>query len=183
VGAGVDWDWELTAVTLSAIFIGVALLAMARPDEERPASNRFRYGALAIAVAIGAAGFVFLVGNMFLSRAQAAASHGKWTTAIHDANRASDWLPWSTAPIMERGEAQLALGQTAKAQASFRSAISKDRSDWNLWFDLARASNGATQRQALAQASKLNPLSPEIAEFRTELGSSSGINLTAGGGG
>jgi hypothetical protein len=180
-GAAVDWDWEITSVTLAALLVGVSILAAARPDEEREMSPRLRYGALGVAIAIGAAGFVFLVGNMFLSRASAAASAGHWTTAARDAQRASSWLPWSTVPWQQLGEAQLAQGHTAAAQASFRTAIRKDSGDWNLWLDLARASAGKQQAAALARASRLDPLSPEIATFKSELGSQGGISITATG--
>jgi hypothetical protein len=180
-GAAVDWDWEITSVTLAAIFVGVALLVSARSDDEREASPALRYGALGVALAIGAVGFVFLVGNMFLSRATAAASGAKWANAARDAHRAASWLPWSTQPWQQLGEAQLAQGQSAAAQVSFRKAIGKDKGDWNLWLDLARASTGKTQRAALAQATKLNPLSPEIATFRSDLDSQGGISITVPG--
>jgi O-antigen ligase len=175
VGAGVDWDWQLASVTLAALLVGVALLATGRPDETRELSPRVRYAAMAIAAAIGAAGFVFLVGNMFLSRSASAAAKGNWAAATHDAQRASDWLPWSTAPLDQLGQAQLGAGDATAAQASFRKAIAKDRGDWSLWFDLARASTGTAQASALATAHRLDPLSPEVAEFESELGSQSGI--------
>jgi O-Antigen ligase len=179
-GAAVDWDWEITSVTLAAIFVGVALLASARSDDERQASPMLRYSVLGVALAIGTVGFVFLVGNMFLWRASSAASDAKWVTAARDAQRAASWLPWSTEPWQQLGEAQLAQGQVSAAQASFRTAIRKDTGDWNLWFDLARATTGKTQLAALAQATRLDPLSPEIAIFRSDLGSQLGISITAG---
>jgi len=37
-------------------------------------------------------------------------------------------------------------------------AIAKSPGDWNLWFDLARATTGKGQRQALQHAKQLNPL-------------------------
>ena len=63
----------------------------------------------------------------------------------------------------------LGEGDDSAARASFRDAIEKDERDWVLWFDLARASEGRLQRRALRKASRLNPLSLEIADFRTEL--------------
>jgi len=179
VHAGVDWDWEITSVTLAGLLVGVSLLALARKGEERPLAPGPRRAVLAAALAVGAFGFVFLVGNMFLSRANAAATSGRWATAATDAKRASGWLPWSTDPQRQLGEAQLAQGNTKGAQASFHSAIGKDRTDWNLWLDLARASSGKAQARALAQATRLNPLSPEITELETELGSSGGIDIGA----
>jgi O-antigen ligase len=179
VHAGVDWDWEITSVTLAGLLVGVALLALARPENERPLGSRTRTAVLTATLAIAAFGFVFLVGNMFLSRASAAAGSGHWSTAATDAKRASSWLPWSTDPQRQLGEAQLAQGNTKAAQASFHSAIDKDRADWSLWLDLALATNGKAQASALAEATKLNPLSPEIKELKTELGSSGGIAIGA----
>ena len=41
--AGVDWDWEMPAVTIAALFCGVAILAATRSDrKERPVSQRLR---------------------------------------------------------------------------------------------------------------------------------------------
>ena len=93
-----------------------------------------------------------------------------WTQAEADARSASHWLPWSTDPWRRLGEAQLAQGRLAAARASFRKGLSKDDGDWSLWLDLARASTGKAQAAALAHASRLNPRSPEIAEFRAEVG-------------
>jgi hypothetical protein len=181
VGAGLDWDWQITSVTVAALLIGVAILASGfnEAGARRTLSRGVRCGVLGTALAIAAFGFVFLVGNMFLSRANAAATSGQWAAAAKDAKRASSWLPWSTDPQRQLGEAQLAQGNTKAAQASFHSAIDKDRTDWNLWLDLARASNGKAQAGALAQATRLNPLSPEITELKTELGSSGGIAIGA----
>jgi len=47
--------------------------------------------------------------------------------------------------------------------------------------DLARASTGRQLTTALAHASRLDPLSPEIATFKSELGSQGGISITAAG--
>ena len=47
--------------------------------------------------------------------------------------------------------------------------IAKDERDWELWLDLARASEGPALERALAEATRLNPLSPEVAQLRKEL--------------
>ena len=74
-------------------------------------------------------------------------------------------------------------GATAVAQKSFRTAIGKDSGDWNLWLDLAHASTGKTQATAITHASRLDPLSAEIAAFKSELGLQGGVSITAGGSG
>jgi hypothetical protein len=179
VHAGFDWDWEVPAVTLAALLTGVALLAFARSedDERRTISPRARNVLLAGAAVVGTSAFVFLVGQMQLSRAAAAADSARWTQAEAAARSASHWLPWSTEPERRLGEAQLAQGQRTAARVSFGKALSKDDGDWSLWLDLARASTGKVQAVALAHASRLNPRSPEIAELDAELG---GIDIGVG---
>jgi cytochrome c-type biogenesis protein CcmH/NrfG len=64
------------------------------------------------------------------------------------------------------GEADLAVRDRAAARVSLRNALSKDPGNWQLWFDLSAAENGTAAAHALAMASRLNPLSPEIAQVR-----------------
>ncbi len=182
LGAAADWDWEIASVTLAALLVGVALLAWARDGEEWSAPRQLRLGMLAGAAAVGAAGFVFLVGNLLLARASDAAAAGTWATAAHDARRAATWLPWSAVPWQRLGEAQLGQGATGAAQASFHTALRKDGGDWGLWLDLARASTGAAQAGALARATRLNPLGPEIAELKAEVAGQGQIDVTGGSG-
>jgi Flp pilus assembly protein TadD len=66
------------------------------------------------------------------------------------------------------------------AERSFRKAIAKDPGDWNLYFDLGRATTGRVQLAALAAAAQLNPRSPEIAQFRRELAAERPITVGAG---
>ncbi len=171
VHAGVDWDWEMPAVTLTALFIGASIVVAARPDDEepRPMSPRLRYGLLAGTLALAAVAFVGLVGNMALSGSGKAARAGSWEQAESQARKATRWAPWSAEPWQALGRVQLAQGDLDGARASFEHALSKDGADWELWLDLARASEGAAQEEALAQASRLNPLSPEVAQLRAEL--------------
>jgi tetratricopeptide (TPR) repeat protein len=153
---------------LLGIFAGAVILA-AMPDDGYALFGRLRVALVGCALVLGAAGFFGLVGQMVLSRAQNAAGQADWPVAARDAHRATSWLPWSPEPWQQLGEAQLAQGKPDAARASFRSAIEKDSGDWNLWFDLARASTGRAQADALAHAARLNPLSPEIAALRSEL--------------
>lgn len=171
VHAGVDWDWEMPAVTLTALFIGASIVVAARKleDEERSMGPRLRYSLLAATLALAAVAFVGLVGNMALAQSADAARAGDWAQSESHARRAETWAPWAPEPWQRIGEAQLARGELRAAQESFRAAIERDERDWELWLDLARASTGRAQRRALAEAKRLNPLSPEIAQLRKEL--------------
>jgi hypothetical protein len=167
VHAGVDWDWQVPAVTLAALVCGAVLLN-ASPAALR-VGRRTRGVVIATAVALTCFVFMTLVGNIELSRAGTAARAGDWSRSASHARRAHAWEPWSPQPWQHLGHAQLALGENTRAQESLRKAIARDGNDWELWFDLARATTGAPQADALAHAAKLNPRSPEIAELRREI--------------
>jgi tetratricopeptide (TPR) repeat protein len=171
VHMSVDWDWQVTAVALTGLFCGAAILVAARSDaaEQRAMSPRLRYGLLGATLFVMVVAFVGLVGNMSLAQASTAAGKGDWSRSAKDARRAHTWAPWSSEPYRVLGEAQLGEGDTKNAIASFNKAIAKSPDDWNLWFDLARATTGHAQRDALRHAKQLNPLSPEIAELQKEL--------------
>jgi len=171
VHAGADWDWELTAVTLTAVFLGGSLLVSAREDPSAgtlPAAARV--GAIALTLAAVGFAFVGLVGNMALSDSGSAALAEDWPKAEAQARKAIAWAPWSSQGWEALGEAQLQQGKLAEARASFRRAIAKDPHDWNLWLDLAFASTGEGRRRAALVAYRLNPLSPEIAQVAPALG-------------
>ena len=179
VHMSVDWDWQVTAVALTGLFCGVGILVAARSDEDEQSemSPRARRSLLAATLAVMVAAFVGLAGNMSLAKAATAAGKGDWVASARDARRAHTWAPWSSEPHRLLGEAELGRGDTRGAVKSFDKAIAKSSDDWNLWFDLARATTGGAQRDALRQAKVLNPLSPEIAELERELAAEKVITL------
>jgi hypothetical protein len=158
VHTGVDWDWELPAVTLTGILCGVAILIAARPSFH---SGRLSAAArwTGVAVIVVAAGFaaVGLVGNTALSRSDAARQNRDWARAAGDARRAKMWMPWSPRPWEALGRAELGAGLLPAARASFRKAISMDSGDWELWYRLASATSGRERSRALHQAARLFP--------------------------
>jgi O-antigen ligase len=139
VHAAIDWDWELTGLSLCALGCAVALLALRTP----------RGAPLVPGVALRT-------------------GPPDFAEAKEQARKARRWAPWSSEPWQRLGEAQLAAGELAPARDSFRKAIAKEPTDWQLWFHLAEASSGAARRTALAEANRLNPLSPELAAFRQD---------------
>jgi tetratricopeptide (TPR) repeat protein len=82
------------------------------------------------------------------------------------ARRAARLQPWSAQPWRVLGEAQLAAGEADRARETFLDALDRDDGDWELWLDLALASEGAERDRALARAKELNPLEPAIDELR-----------------
>jgi tetratricopeptide (TPR) repeat protein len=177
VHAGVDWDWEMPVLMISGLLIAASLLAWARAEDAPPIGGRTR-GALLAAIGVAMVfALITLVGNMSLAQASTAADNGSWAASARDAKRAHTWAPWSSEPYRLLGEAQLGEGDSKSAVASFDKAIAKSPDDWNLWFDLARATTDTAQRQALDHAARLNPLSPEIAELRREIAAEKVINV------
>ena len=171
VHAAADWDWEMTAVTLTALFCGVALLVAARDESTSGRAGQGTRAAL-VAVALGAAALslVGFLGNRAIVETERAAGDDDWELAESEARRAVRWTPWSAHGWQALGETQLQQAEFADARRSFRNALAKDPDDWNLWLNLAYASTGAEQRRAAERALALNPLSSEIGRVRPAIG-------------
>jgi O-antigen ligase len=64
VHAGLDWDWEMPAVTLAGLFCGSALLVTARPESAPAMTTQARAGAGALALVLAVAAAAGLVDNV-----------------------------------------------------------------------------------------------------------------------
>jgi len=167
VHAGVDWDWEMPAVTLAGLSVGAALLVAARPsDTTRPLTRWLLASALGVACAISLLTALALVGNRALEQSANALDRTDSAEAKHQARRAVHWTPWASEPWRLLGEAQLSEGDLEAAGASFRRGLAEDSRSWELWLDLALASEGRERREAFDRASALNPREPQIQALR-----------------
>ena len=166
VHAGVDWDWEMVAVTLTALAIGGSMLLAARSDRRRFSPGLPpRMALLGAVLAVAAFATVGLLGNYPLARSGDAIDGEHWSTAAAEARRAIQWQPWAGAPWRYLGRAERGRGDFAAARRSFVEAGERDPGDWLAWLDLGTVSKGAEQRRAYAEAARLNPLSPRVAEL------------------
>ncbi len=156
----------MPAVTLTALLCGVAILVAGRRDDAGALSSRARAGILILVAALMAFAVVGLIGNGALAASERAEDR---QTAEAEARKAMRWSPWSANAIEQLGEVQFEHGDLNAARQSFRQAIEKNPEDWDLWFDLAVASDGKTLREAVAHASRLNPLDPELTALREAL--------------
>jgi len=158
VHAAVDWDWEMSVITLVALVCGAALLAAADRREGPPLlSPRIRGAGAAAALALIVVAFVGVVGASALSASDDALIKGRYGEAGSQARKAARWWRWSPDPWRQLGDTQAAQGDTAAARASYLKAISKNRRDWMLWYDLSAVSDGRAAEQALNEAARLNP--------------------------
>jgi O-antigen ligase len=154
--AAQDWDWELPAATIPAIVCAVALLVGDRRGARQ--ALRFRTAGAVAASILAVLTLAAYAGN----RALEVAENGSEGSA----RRAADLQPWSAQPLRALGESELSAGDTAAARTAFLDALDRDDDDWELWLDLALASEGADRNRALARAKELNPLEPAIDELR-----------------
>jgi O-Antigen ligase len=170
VHAGVDWDWEMTSVTMSGILCGVALLVAARDGSAVRRLSWPRYLLAAVAVVVAVYSTVGLLGNIPAANAKRAIESRNWSRAASEARKVIRWAPWSAEGWRRLGQAEVGMNRLTAATRDLRTAIRKDPQNWDRWFDLALATSGKTQRQALERALTLNPRSPEIAQFIAGVG-------------
>ncbi len=160
----VDWDWQVPAVTLVALFAAAAIVVAARGEEARSvaplgARTRGTIGVLAGAAAVVA--FVGLIGNLAVAKAENAIPNGQTKTALAQAKKAHRWAPWSAEALRDLGEARVLSGDKVAGLADLRSAAAKDPGDWQTWFDIASTTSGAERTHAILRVEALNPESPE----------------------
>jgi O-antigen ligase len=158
VHAGVDWDWELPAVTTAALACGASLVVLARREAGSGAGWRARGAGVALTVTLGAAAVVGLVANGAIAASISELRSGDYASAEREARRASRWAPWSAEPWRVLGAVRLRRGERVRARAALRTATERDPRNWVLWAELASASEGVAQRDAFVRALALNPL-------------------------
>jgi tetratricopeptide (TPR) repeat protein len=167
--AAFDWDWEMPAVTLAALFCGAAIVVWARDDAAPPLSARPRMALALVFAALGGFSFVGLIGNSSLAVSREAREDGDFQEAESEARNAIRWMPWFDEPWLELARVQRDRGDTAGARRSLRRAIAKDAKNWRTWYVLARVSVGAERKRAIARARALNPLSIQITRLQAQL--------------
>ncbi|MCP9485431.1 MAG: O-antigen ligase family protein, partial [Gaiellaceae bacterium MAG52_C11] len=162
--ATVDWDWELPAVTLAALFCGGSIVLAAR-GEVAALSTRARAAGVAAALVVSAFALVGLIGSSALEEGWNALERGETAGALDEAEVAERWSPWASEPLRLAAAAASLDEDDAAAHVYLRQAAERDPDDWNVWFDLAQVSEGAEARSALGRALRLNPLGPELAQY------------------
>jgi hypothetical protein len=183
-GAGIDWMWELTVVTVVAIACLGLLTGPAttrvparEPDalELRAArSGRLggralwaRAGFATVAVAAIVTQGIPLVAQTRIRDSQAAAARGDARAALDKARDAHDLQPWASSPDLQLALVEEQTGDLVSAHASIIDAIDNDRSDWRLWLVRARieTKSGSIDqaRESLHRTRELNPRSPLFA--------------------
>jgi hypothetical protein len=168
VHAGIEWDWEMPAVSLWLFAVGgMALAGRARDGRPIPAA-RTPLG-LRWRVLLGAGCVVLMALPLAVYRSDRALRAAADAFAVHDCPRAIQHALTSTArlgvrpePFVILGYCDVRLGRPQLAVHAFRNAIGRDPDDWEMHYGmaLARASAGRDPRPELRIAHRLNPREP-----------------------
>ena len=144
--AAVDWDWELPAVTLAALFCGGAIVLAARSDAPR-LSTRARAAGVCAALVVSAFAAVGLLGSSALAAGWDAIERGDLSRALEESETSGRWMPWSSDPHRLAATAAMITEDNQAAREHLRRAIDADPRNWNLWFELAQVSAGPTSER------------------------------------
>lgn len=177
VHAGIDWDWEMPAVTAWLFAAGgLVLAAPASETEDRAAAT----GTLARVIA----SLVILVvavmpARLFLSerplrQAARAFAAGDCATAVDRSLDSLSALSSRAEPFALLGFCDVRLGYPDLAIRALENAVARDAGNWEYHYSLAlvRGAAGRDPRPAARRALELNPLSSlartAVRRFATE---------------
>jgi O-antigen ligase len=176
VAAGIDWMWELTVVAGVGIVV-LALLSSAavtapsppqlvRADESRYMRQR-RFG-FVVASLVGVWILICAQGVPLLTQLRIKDSHdysssGKMAEAFRAAMDARNIQPWASSPYLQLALVTRDEGLYKQAHMWIERAISRDPTDWHLWFAASsidtKLGNIRSAEQSLSRARSLNPRS------------------------
>jgi O-antigen ligase len=173
--AGIDWDWEMPAVTLWLFALGGMGLAAGAAQALRPSLGRLPR----VAIGLGFLGLVILPALTATSQARlddsvAAFKRGDCGTAIESALSSVDAMSVRPEPFVVIGYCDARLGKTELGIRALEAAVERDRDSWQLHYGLAlmQASAGRDPRPEARAALRLNPREPLAREavriFRTD---------------
>ena len=145
LAAGIDWMWELTAVSIVAFAALAVAVGACTPDVglALAVARRRRFvalGAATMAVAwlgICAAALPLLT-HLEIGASQAAARDGRTVVALHAASSAIRIQPWAAEPYLQLALVAEQAGRLAVADAAIRRAIARAPDDWHLWLVATR---------------------------------------------
>lgn len=136
-GAGLDWLWEATAVTvLALLLLGALIAATGAPAPRLPVAPR-----LALGLAALLAGLVLVPGIVAVSevrRSQDAVENGDRAAALRHATRATEAEPWAATPYVQRALVLEGQGRLKAAAVDLRRAVDREPENWRQQLLLAR---------------------------------------------
>jgi hypothetical protein len=170
IHAGIDWDWQMPAITVWLFALGG--LALARPAAgrvERSTIATSRFPRLVAAVCVGVLAITPVVVSLsqtHLETALADFEANECPAAIGASLDSLGALGVRPEPYEIIGYCDIRYGQFQLAEEAMESAVSRDPENWEMHYGLAmaRAAQGRDPMPELRAASRLNPLEPLVAE-------------------
>jgi hypothetical protein len=167
VSAGVDWMWELTAVTaLSLVLAGAAAAATLR--DAAPMKAPYRIGASLAALVAILAILPGLRSATELSDSQAGVRRSDLAAALRDARDAEKSAPWAAEPHLQIALVEERTGRLDAARAELLAAQEREPTNWRIPFLLSRveAARGdvGSALRAYRRARTLRPLGAFFAD-------------------
>ncbi len=172
IHAGVDWDWEMPAVTLW--LFALAGLGLSRPRQEwkEPAAAEYSPSRVVRVVAALAVGLLAItpaaiaISQLRLDDAVSAYHRGDCGTAIDSALGSLDALRARPDPYEVIGYCDVRLGEGMLAEEAMESAVDRDPENWETHYGLAlvRAADGRNPIPELEESLRLNPRELSVQE-------------------
>jgi O-antigen ligase len=171
IHAGIDWDWQMPAITIWLFALGG--LALARPvaarAEQRSAITVSRFPRLVAAVCVGVLAItpvVVALSQTHLETALADFDGNECPQAIGASLDSLGALGVRPEPYEIIGYCDIRYGQYRLAEEAMESAVSRDPENWEMHYGLAmaRAAQGHDPMPELRETSRLNPREPLVAE-------------------
>jgi hypothetical protein len=165
IHAGVDWDWEMPAVTAWVFGVGGAALAgraSARPP--RPMGDRGRIPIAAALLVVAVTPALLMLSQVRLQASARAFEKGSCKTATSEAVASINLVGIHPQPYQIVGYCNIENGRAQDAVAAFKKAVEQQPRSWEYHYGLglAQAYAGADPRLEIAEAGRLNPLEPMV---------------------
>jgi hypothetical protein len=171
VAAGIDWMWELTAVSVVAFAMLAVAVAACAPDAGPVTATNGRrpFVALGVATLVAAwlaicAAALPLLTHLQIGASQAASRDGRTLDALQAARSAIRLQPWAAQPYLQLALVSEQAGRLDVAGTAIRRAIARSPDDWHLWLVATRIQTKqghiAAAQRSLRRARALNPRSP-----------------------
>jgi hypothetical protein len=176
VHAGVDWDWQMPAVTLWLFAFGGAALARSLRRRRRRYQVDAKMAVLRVGGVLAVIVLALLPARLALSDSHFNAaveevSRGDCVDARSAARQSIDVVPRRAAPYALIAFCEMREGRYRLAAKEVRRALQRDPENWELTYGLAVARAGADldPRRAARRTVSLNPRVPLVQELPAAL--------------
>jgi hypothetical protein len=179
VHAGVDWDWEMPAVTVGVLALGAVGLAAHRGQEDVtwvPQGLRVTIGVLLLATL--AAPALLFASQRQLNDSLDALRARNCSVATDRAEASIKTLSIRPEPYEVLAICQQRQGRTRFGVLALERAVKRDPDNWRYHYELAALEGGVSlnPRPELVTAHRLNPTSAEVNSLLADLPRGSGAN-------